>query len=80
MIRLDYINALEAGRSGKKNEFVKFIAEAETETQKDFIRGMHMNMPDFSQANEQKQTFAAREMQQDRPGMDWKQDMLGIER
>lgn len=61
VIRLDYIQALEAGRNGQKNDFVKFVAEAETETEKDFIRGMHMEMPDFSQV---------------KGTMDWKQDML----
>lgn len=49
VLRLDYINALEIGRDGRKSEFIRFIAEAETETEKDFIRGMHMAMPDFSQ-------------------------------
>lgn len=46
-IKLDYINSLEAGRGGDYNAFLSFIAEAETETQKDFIRSMHMQMPNF---------------------------------
>lgn len=65
VIRLDYINALEAGRNGNKNEFVRFIAEAETETEKDFIRGMHMNMPDFTKLNEKNMPFRKQEMLQD---------------
>lgn len=65
VIRLDYINALEAGRNGNKNEFVRFIAEAETETEKDFIRGMHMNMPDFTKLNEKNISFRKQEMLQD---------------
>lgn len=51
VIRLEYIQALEAGRNGKNNEFIRLIAEAETETEKDFIRGMHLDMPDFSEVN-----------------------------
>lgn len=65
VIRLDYINALEAGRNGNKNEFVRFIAEAETETEKDFIRGMHMSMPDFAKLNEKDMSFRKQEMLQD---------------
>lgn len=70
VIRLDYINALEAGRNGNKNEFVRFIAEAETETEKDFIRGMHMEMPDFSQLNKKNNSLLKQEMLQDRMGME----------
>lgn len=72
-VRLDYIQALEAGRNGKSNEFIRFIAEAETETEKDFIRGMHMDMPDFSKVNsigEQSLSLAQREMMQDMDGME----------
>ena len=47
VMRLDYIQALEAGRNGKRSKFIEFVAEAETETEKDFIRGMHMKMPDM---------------------------------
>lgn len=42
VMRLDYIQTLETGRRGQKSDFVRFIAEAEAETEKDFIRGMHM--------------------------------------
>lgn len=47
-VRIDYINALETGRSGEKSEFIRVIAEAVTETEKDFIRYMDMQMPNFS--------------------------------
>lgn len=76
IIRLDYIQALEAGRSGQKNDFVKFIAEAETETEKDFIRAMHMEMPDFSQLNRTKDSLDQSESKQEKARMDWKEDML----
>lgn len=44
-LRLDYINALEAGRNGDINEFIKFIAEAETETEKDYMRALNIERP-----------------------------------
>lgn len=55
VMRLDYIQTLKTGRRGQKSDFVRFIAEAETE--KDFIRGMHMEMPDFSRLNMGKDDF-----------------------
>lgn len=76
VIRLDYIQTLEAGRSGKRNEFIRFIAEAETETEKDFIRGMHMDMPDFSKVNqmdEQKMSLAQKDMLQEMKGINLEQ-------
>lgn len=57
VMRLDYINTLEAGRNGNKSEFVRFIAEAETETEKDFIRGMHMQMPNFSRVQSELDSY-----------------------
>lgn len=44
-LRLDYINSLEAGRSGNINEFIRFIAETETETEKDYMRALDIRMP-----------------------------------
>jgi len=44
-LRLDYINSLEAGRNGNTNEFIRFVAEAETETQKDYMRALDIPMP-----------------------------------
>lgn len=44
-LRLDYINSLEAGRNGEINEFIRFVAEAETETQKDYMRALDIQMP-----------------------------------
>ena len=44
-MRLDYINALEAGRAGKKNAFIRFVAEAVTETQKDYMRALDISLP-----------------------------------
>lgn len=49
MVRLDYINALESGRAGKHNDFIRMIAEAITETEKDFIRYMDLPMPNFTE-------------------------------
>lgn len=51
-IRLDYLQSLEAShdtpaRGGDPDRFIAFVAEAETETEKDFIRSMHLEMPDF---------------------------------
>lgn len=51
-IRLDYLQTLEAAhdtpeRKGDPDRFIAFIAEAETETEKDFIRSMGLEMPDF---------------------------------
>lgn len=44
-LRLDYINSLEAGRGGAANEFLRFIAEAETETEKDYMRALDIEIP-----------------------------------
>lgn len=44
-LRLDYINSLESGRAGKHNAFIRFVAEAETETQKDYMRALDMEFP-----------------------------------
>lgn len=44
-LRLDYINSLEAGRNGDINEFIRFVAEAETETQKDYMRALDIPLP-----------------------------------
>ena len=44
-LRLDYINALEVGRAGKNNQFIRFVAEAETETQKDYMRALEISLP-----------------------------------
>lgn len=53
-LRLEYLQALEEahdvpGRKGKPEKFISFVAEMETETEKDFIRSMGLEMPDFSQ-------------------------------
>lgn len=45
-IRNDYIQALE-GAHKEPEKFVRFIAEAELETEKDFIRVMGLEMPEF---------------------------------
>lgn len=42
-------------------------------TEKDFIRGMHMDMPNFSKVHsigEQRMSLAQREMRQDMEGME----------
>lgn len=52
--RLDYNNALEAGRRGERNQFIDLIAEIEFETQKDFMRYMNMEMPDFADGENNK--------------------------
>ena len=44
-LRLDYINSLEAGRGGHDNEFIRFVAEVETETQKDYMRALDIALP-----------------------------------
>lgn len=44
-LRLDYINSLESGRSGNINEFIRFVAEAETETEKDYMRALNLEIP-----------------------------------
>ncbi len=51
-MRLDYIQTLEAShdtaeRKGNPDRFIAFVAEAETETEKDFIRSMGLEMPNF---------------------------------
>lgn len=53
-LRLDYLQALEGahdvpGRKGQPEKFISFVAEMETETEKDFIRSMSLEMPDFTQ-------------------------------
>lgn len=53
-LRLEYLQALEAshdvpGRKGQPEKFISFVAEMETETEKDFIRSMGLEMPDFNQ-------------------------------
>ena len=48
ILRVDYINALEAGRHGggiKKEAFDRFIAEREVEAQKDYCRMFQITMP-----------------------------------
>lgn len=55
-LRLEYLQALEAahdvpGRKGQPEKFISFVAEMETETEKDFIRSMGLEMPDFNQAH-----------------------------
>lgn len=45
-IRNDYIQALE-GAHAEPGKFIRFIAEAELETEKDFIRALGLEMPDF---------------------------------
>ncbi len=47
-IRLDYINALEAGHKDE-SVFTRFIAEAEYETEKDFIRMLGAKIPEFKE-------------------------------
>jgi len=44
-IRADYISALEAGHK-EENAFVEFIAEAEYETEKDFLRMLGRKIPE----------------------------------
>ena len=44
-IRADYINALEAGHKDA-NVFIEFIAEAEYETEKDFLRMLGRKIPE----------------------------------
>ena len=53
-LRLEYLQALEGahdvpGRKGQPEKFISFVAEMETETEKDFIRSMGLQMPDFAQ-------------------------------
>ncbi len=43
VIKLEYNNALEAGRGGRTEDFIRVIAEAEHETLKDFGRYMHID-------------------------------------
>lgn len=45
-IRNDYIQALE-GAHAEPEKFIRFIIEAELETEKDFIRALGLEMPDF---------------------------------
>lgn len=49
VIRLDYINSLEAGRAGKLEEFIRVIAEAEHETIKDFARYMNIKFKNITE-------------------------------
>lgn len=54
-LRLEYLQALEGAhdlpdRKGQPEKFISFIAEMETETEKDFIRSMGLEMPDFNWA------------------------------
>ena len=56
-LRLDYINALEAGRSGNINEFLRFIAETETETEKDYMRALDIAMPKLPKPVEDKSLY-----------------------
>lgn len=44
-IRFDYIQTLEGAHKGLPEKFIQFIAEAEYETEKDFIRAMELEMP-----------------------------------
>ena len=55
-LRLEYLQALEGahdvpGRKGQPEKFISFVAEMETETEKDFIRSMGLEMPDFTQVS-----------------------------
>lgn len=50
--RLDYYNALEAGRRGEREPFINLIAEIEFETQKDFMRYMHMEIPELKNSEQ----------------------------
>ena len=43
VIKLEYNNALEAGRGGRTEDFIRVIVEAEHETLKDFGRYMHID-------------------------------------
>jgi len=45
-IRNDYIQALE-GAHAEPEKFIRFIAEAELETEKDFIRALGLEMPEL---------------------------------
>ncbi|MCL2165129.1 MAG: Fic family protein [Oscillospiraceae bacterium] len=48
ILRTDYINALEAARSGsptKREMFDRFIAECEIESQRDYCRMFHITLP-----------------------------------
>lgn len=45
-LRNDYIQALE-GAHAEPEKFIRFIAEAELETEKDFIRALGLEMPDM---------------------------------
>jgi hypothetical protein len=45
-IRDGYIHALE-GAHAEPEKFIRFIAEAELETEKDFIRALGLEMPDL---------------------------------
>jgi len=49
-LRLDYINSLEAGRHGLNNAFIRFVAEAVTETQKDYMRALDISLPQLPEA------------------------------
>ena len=44
-IRLEYINALEAGRGGYDTAFYNCIAEMVTETEKDYMRALDIPLP-----------------------------------
>lgn len=53
VIKLDYNNALEAGRRGERDNFIYVIAEAEHETEKDFGRYMNIDFQkDWNEAVE----------------------------
>ncbi|WP_313256619.1 hypothetical protein [Lacrimispora sp.] len=45
-VRNDYIQALE-GAHAESEKFIRFIAEAELETEKDFIRALGLEIPDL---------------------------------
>ena len=50
-IRSDYISALELSHK-EPSRFQAFIAETELETEKDFMRNLNLNLPNFKEAQE----------------------------
>lgn len=64
-MRLEYLQALEGAhdlprRKGRPEKFISFVAEMETETQKDFIRamGLEMTAPGANNGGSQKWSFS----------------------
>ena len=50
-IRSDYISALELSHK-EPSRFQAFIAETELETEKDFMRNLNLNLPNFKEVQE----------------------------